>query len=114
MKLKLKESIRVNGQQIRPPAVIDTIALGITDISAQVLVTRGTAEHYDEPSADAPAASVEQPVEQADDQPDVINLGDDVPAQESQPAVSASPEVINLGDEPSVDAPAGKKSGKRK
>ena len=44
MKLKLKESIRANGVQYLPPAVIDTDEIGITEADAAVLVRRGTAE----------------------------------------------------------------------
>ena len=44
MKLKLKESIRANGVQHLPPAVVDTKEIGISDIEAKVLVRRGTAE----------------------------------------------------------------------
>lgn len=50
MKLKLKESIRANGVQYLPPAVIDADEIGITQADAEVLVRRGTAEVYDEPA----------------------------------------------------------------
>jgi hypothetical protein len=55
MKLKLKESIRANGVQYLPPAVIDTEEIGITDADADVLVRRGTADIYDEPAPEAAA-----------------------------------------------------------
>lgn len=48
MKLKLKESIRANGVQYLPPAVIDTDEIGITQADADVLVRRGTAELVEE------------------------------------------------------------------
>lgn len=49
MKLKLKESIRANGVQYLPPAVIDADEIGITQADAEVLVRRGTAEVFEEP-----------------------------------------------------------------
>ena len=48
MKLKLKESIRANGVQHLPPAIIDTDEIGITQADADVLVRRGTADVYEE------------------------------------------------------------------
>jgi hypothetical protein len=51
MKLKLKESIRAGGVQYRPPAVVDTDALGISEGDAEVLVRRGTAVRHVEPVA---------------------------------------------------------------
>ena len=118
MKLKLKESIRNKGQQIRPPAVIDTQELGIGDQQALWLVSRGTAEHYNEPAAEAPAAQQETSGAPADGQPEVIDLGDSQEAvgqkAEDQPAQKPAPEVISLADEPAAEAPAAKKSGKRK
>lgn len=53
MKLKLKESIRANGIQHLPPAVVDTDEIGITQADAEVLVRRGTAEVHEEPAAPA-------------------------------------------------------------
>lgn len=54
MKLKLTgSSIRCNGKQHRPPAVIDTEVLGISDAEAAVLVRRGVAVHYEEEVAQA-------------------------------------------------------------
>ena len=50
MKLKLKESIRANGVQYLPPAVVDTDEIGITQADADVLVRRGTAEIHEEPA----------------------------------------------------------------
>lgn len=44
MKLKLKESIRANGVQYLPPAVVDTDEIGITQADADWLVRRGTAD----------------------------------------------------------------------
>lgn len=67
MNLKLKESIRCNGVQHRPPAVIDTEALGISDVEAAVLVRRGVAVVHEE-AAPAEVAPVV-------DQPEVTNLG---------------------------------------
>lgn len=57
MKLKLEESIRANGVQHLPPAVVDTKEIGVSDIEAQVLVRRGTAELEED---EAPAESDEQ------------------------------------------------------
>lgn len=57
MKLKLKESIRANGVQYLPPAVIDADEIGITQADAEVLVRRGTAEFVEEP---APVETDEQ------------------------------------------------------
>lgn len=54
MKLKLKESIRANGVQYLPPAVVDTDEIGITQADAEVLVRRGTAD-VAEDAAPAPA-----------------------------------------------------------
>lgn len=46
MKLKLKESVIAGGDHYAPPAIIDTALLKISDAEAQVLVRRGTAEHF--------------------------------------------------------------------
>lgn len=53
MKIKLKESIRANGVQYLPPAVVDTDGIGITQADADVLIRRGTAVAVDEPAAPA-------------------------------------------------------------
>lgn len=53
MKIKLKESIRANGVQYLPPAVVDTEEIGITQADADVLIRRGTAVAVDEPAAPA-------------------------------------------------------------
>jgi hypothetical protein len=72
MKLKLKESIRANGVQYLPPAVIDTEEIGITEADADVLVRRGTADVFDEAVAEpAPAA----------DAPEVIHVDQPAPAE---------------------------------
>lgn len=56
MLLKLRESITCNGKQHRPPEVIDTVELGISDQESLVLVRRGTAEIHQEASAAAQAS----------------------------------------------------------
>lgn len=62
MKLKLIESIRCNGVQYLPPAVIDCAEIGISDLEAEILVRRGTAAlHVAEPEV-----LDEAPVESAD------------------------------------------------
>lgn len=48
MKLKLKYAIRVNGQQYRAPAVIDTEELEISDTEAEVLISSGAAELHND------------------------------------------------------------------
>jgi hypothetical protein len=109
MLLKLKESIRNRGTQIRPPAVIDTVALGISDKSAHVLVSRGTAVHYNEVSDGtiAEVVDVAAPVDVVVvSPPDIIDLGDDlVPAVDSV----ADTDAADLDAEP-----VAKKSGRRK
>lgn len=107
MLLKLKESIRNRGIQIRPPAIIDTEQLRISDASAAVLVRRGTAEHYDgvDPTdwrqVKAPAGDVVvgdgtdvegfgQSLHEPEPDQVIINLGDDEPAAEAAPAADAS------------------------
>ena len=65
MKLKLKESIRANGVQHLPPAVIDTDEIGISQAEAEVLVRRGTAEVF-EPEAPAETDEERQAREQAE------------------------------------------------
>lgn len=59
MLLKLKESIRANGVQYLPPAVVDIEVIGITRADADVLVRRGTAEVYDGPTDGTIAGVVE-------------------------------------------------------
>jgi hypothetical protein len=69
VKIKLKESIRANGVQYLPPAVVDTDEIGITQADADVLIRRGTAVAVAvaEPAApaapEAPAEPAEQPAE---------------------------------------------------
>lgn len=53
MKLKLIYAIRANGKQYRPPVVVDTAEIGITEADAEVLVRGGTAVVYDEPKKPA-------------------------------------------------------------
>lgn len=60
MKLKLKESIRCKGIQHRPPAVIDTIELGLDDAEVKALVGRGVAVVWED--AEAVPAAVDAPV----------------------------------------------------
>jgi hypothetical protein len=74
MKLKLKESIRANGVQYLPPAVVDTDEIGITQADADVLIRRGTAVSAEdtEPAsaADAPEViAVDQPAAEAEPEP---------------------------------------------
>ena len=64
MLLKLKESIRANGVQYLPPAVVDIEVIGITQADADVLVRRGTAELH-EPPAVAEAEAAPAPVKPA-------------------------------------------------
>jgi len=63
MQIKLIQSIRANGQQHRPPAVVDTKAIGISDAEVDVLVRSGVAmivaEAAEAPEAEAPAAEPE-------------------------------------------------------
>lgn len=60
MFLKLKQSIRAKGEQHRPPAVIDTEKLGISNEEANVLVRSGVAEIHD-PKAEPAQAAVADP-----------------------------------------------------
>lgn len=73
MKIKLKESIRANGVQYLPPAVVDTDEIGITQADADVLIRRGTAVAVSEPAApaatEATAETAEQPAETEDAAP---------------------------------------------
>jgi hypothetical protein len=86
MKLKLLQAIRANGTQHRPPSVVDSKEIGITDADADVLVRSGVAVIVAE-AKQAPA-----PVE--------------VKVTEPVAEVKAEPEVINLGDEPAAEAQA--------
>jgi hypothetical protein len=43
MQIKLIQSIRAKGQQYRPPSVVDTKAIGISDADVDVLVRSGVA-----------------------------------------------------------------------
>jgi hypothetical protein len=43
MQIKLIQSIRANGKQHRPPSVVDTKAIGISDAEVDVLVRSGVA-----------------------------------------------------------------------
>jgi hypothetical protein len=102
MKIKLKESIRANGVQYLPPAVVDTDEIGITQADADVLVRRGTAEVYEEP---APVETDEQRA-----------------AREAAEAEAAAAQAEAAADQPAAEpaaeaeaapAPAAKTSKKR-
>lgn len=105
MKLKLKESIRANGVQHLPPAVIDTDEIGISQAEAEVLVRRGTAEVV-EPEAPAETDEERQAREAAEA---------DAAAQaaaEAEP--KAEPEAAADEAEPApAPAPAAKTGKKR-
>lgn len=91
MKLKLLQAIRANGTQHRPPSVVDSKEIGITDADADVLVRSGVAVIVAE-AKQAPApveVKVTKPVAEVQDAPEVINLGDE-PAAEAQ-AEAAEP-----------------------
>lgn len=82
MKLKLKESIRANGVQHLPPAVIDTEEIGISQAEAEVLVRRGTAEVV-EPEVPAEVVEQQAPAETAPQA--------DEPAAEATEAAAPAP-----------------------
>jgi hypothetical protein len=84
MKIKLKESIRANGIQYRPPVVVDSEEIGITQADVDVLVRRGTAEIAPDEAPATPEASNE--VEQVEaPAPEVINLGDEAEKPAAKP-----------------------------
>lgn len=93
MKLKLKESIRANGVQHLPPAIIDTEEIGITQADADVLVRRGTAE-----------VVVEAPVVETDEQRAEREASEAAAA--AQAAAEAEPEVIAVAEPEPAPAPA--------
>jgi hypothetical protein len=107
MKLKLKESIRANGVQHLPPAVIDTDEIGISQAEAEVLVRRGTAEVVD-PEAPAEPDEQFQAREQAEAEADASAKA----AAEAEP--KAEPEAAADEAEPApAPAPAAKTGKKR-
>ena len=100
MKLKLKESIRANGVQYLPPAVIDTDEIGITQADADVLIRRGTAVSAEDVAPAEPESTEQtEQTETAEAAPEVIHV--------DQPAAETEPEPA------SVTAPA-KASSKKK
>ena len=85
MKLKLKESIRANGVQHLPPAVIDTDEIGISQAEAEVLVRRGTAEVV-EPEAPAEDDAAAQAADEAEPKAEP-----EAAADEAEPAPAPAP-----------------------
>lgn len=63
MFLKLKQSIRAGGKQYRPPQVVDTAELKISDDEAKLLVRGGVAQFHDPKNApkEQPAADPNAP-----------------------------------------------------
>lgn len=87
MKLKLKESIRANGVQYLPPAVIDTDEIGITQADADVLIRRGTAVSAEDVAPVEPKSTEQtEQTETAVAEPEVIHV--DQPAAETEPATA--------------------------
>ena len=85
MKLKLKESIRANGVQYLPPAVIDTDEIGITQADADVLIRRGTAVSAEDVAPVEPESTEQtEQTETAEAEPEVIHV--DQPVAETEPA----------------------------
>lgn len=66
MQIKLIQSIRANGQQHRPPSVVDTKAIGISDAEAEVLVRSGVALIVAEVEAPADTDDERQALEAAE------------------------------------------------
>ena len=73
MKIKLNQAIRANGKQHRPPVIVDTAEIGITDADADVLVKQGVAVIVVEELAVAEVSAevVEPKVEQAEPVPEI-------------------------------------------
>lgn len=92
MQIKLVQSIRANGKQYRPPSVVDTKEIGITDGDAEVLVMTGVATVFNGDVTDVEA----KPVVEAE-------------AAEAPAAEVAEPEVVvpeTVGDEPEAEEAA--------
>jgi F0F1-type ATP synthase epsilon subunit len=110
MKLKLKESIRANGVQYLPPAVVDTDEIGITQADADVLIRRGTASVYEEP---APVETDEQRAAREAAEAEAAKA-----AAEAEAAAQAAgqPQVIHVDDSPAEDeaAPAPAKAARKR
>lgn len=101
MQIKLVQSIRANGKQYRPPSVVDTKEIGITDGDAEVLVNSGVATVYSGDVTDVEA----KPVVEAE--PEVAA---EVAAEEAPEPEVVLPETV--GDEPEAEeaeAPAAAK-----
>ncbi len=69
MQIKLIQSIRANGKQYRPPSVVDTKEISITDGEAEVLVNSGVATVFTgdvtDVEAKPEAEEAEAPAEEA-------------------------------------------------
>lgn len=96
MQLKLKQSITARGEQYRPPSVIDTVKLRMSDREAQVLISRGVAELVDV----KPTAEVEAPAplpELIDAAPVQVAVA---PVENAEPAVAEDAPVAAENDAP--------------
>jgi hypothetical protein len=70
MQIKLIQSIRANGKQHRPPSVVDTKAIGISDAEAEVLVRSGVAVIVAEAVAETTEAAEQTTEAQAEAEPE--------------------------------------------
>ena len=114
MKLKLKESIRANGVQYLPPAVVDTDEIGITQADADVLIRRGTASVHEEP---APVETDEQRAAREAAEAEAAKAAAEAAAEAEAAAQAAGqPEVIHVDDSPAEDdaAPAPAKAARKR
>lgn len=95
MQIKLVQSIRANGKQYRPPSVVDTKEIGITDGDAEVLVNSGVATVFNGDVTDVEAKPVVE-AEAAEEapEPEVVvpeTVGEEPEAEEAEAPAAAKP-----------------------